>query len=732
MLPKDFFKYSLIVGLVAVLSTPFIIADSQLFPFITGKAFTFRILTEVLLGLWLIGMFFDSSIRPRFSWILGSVLIFGAVVTVADLTGMSFYKSFWSNFERMDGLVTTLHLVAYFLVAGSVLNTRSKWKYFFDTSVVASFIMSFYVFLQLAGRITINQGGVRVDGTFGNATYLAVYMMFNFFITLFLLFRIYTSGKSESKWFVFAWYVVALVCQVISIYFTATRGVILGLIGGLVLSTLVVAIFERSQPTIRKIALGGLVAIALLVGGFFMIRNTQFVTQSPTLSRFTSMSVEQISSQGRRYIWPMAWEGFKEKPILGWGQENFNYVFNKYYDPRMYAQEQWFDRAHNVVLDWLVVGGVLGLVAYFAMFIALLVLLWKNTTFSLVEKSLILGLVGAYFFQNLFVFDNQISYIYFFSLLAFIHSENTREKSEPGWLSRFSANTLVTQKILPVIVIIVTAGLIYGLNIRPISASRNLIKSLNVARTSPEQSLNFFRETFRSNTFANKEAVEQLFNQLNYFINPSVGEGIKKDYADLAIQNLDIQIEKFPSDARPLLFMGSLMNRLGDYQGALTYLEKAVSESPNKQTIIFEVGLAYLSSGDVKKALEHFKIAYDLAPDFSEARIFYAIAAIYDKNPTLTNELLAPLSVDTLALDERVVSAFASNGRMADATKLVEKRVEMEPQNVSLRFRLSAGYLALDQRAKSIEVLREVVRLFPEHKDQVEYYIKEIQAGRNP
>jgi O-antigen ligase len=54
----------------------------------------------------------------------------------------------------------------------------------------------------------------------------------------------------------------------------------------------------------------------------------------------------------------MVYQGFKEKPVFGWGQENFNYVFNKYYNPAMFDQEQWFDRAHNEFLDWLIAGGL--------------------------------------------------------------------------------------------------------------------------------------------------------------------------------------------------------------------------------------------------------------------------------------------------------------------------------------------------------------------------------------
>ena len=101
----------------------------------------------------------------------------------------------------------------------------------------------------------------------------------------------------------------------------------------------------------------------------------------------------------------MAIKGFKERPILGWGQENFNIVFNKHYNPLM-DQEQWFDRTHNIILDWLIAAGILGALSYLSLFVAVLVLIWRRGTFTFVEKSILTGLFAAYFFHNMFVFDN--------------------------------------------------------------------------------------------------------------------------------------------------------------------------------------------------------------------------------------------------------------------------------------------------------------------------------------
>lgn len=104
----------------------------------------------------------------------------------------------------------------------------------------------------------------------------------------------------------------------------------------------------------------------------------------------------------------MAWQGVRERPVLGWGLDNFHYVFAEKYDPAMYAQEQWFDRSHNVFMDWLVSAGVLGLIAYLSLFAIAIYMLWRispeSMTFS--SKAVIIGGLVAYLGHNIFVFDN--------------------------------------------------------------------------------------------------------------------------------------------------------------------------------------------------------------------------------------------------------------------------------------------------------------------------------------
>jgi len=288
-------RYFLLAGIFIIPFIALIISGKMFFPFITGKNFVFRILTELLLGGWAILALFDKTYRPKFSWLLVSVLSFVGVIALADIFGANPFKSFWSNFERMDGLISLIHLAGYFVVAGIVLNTEKLWDKFWNTSVAVSVIIGIYGILQLAGKITINQGGVRLDGTFGNASYLAIYMFFHIFITAFLLVK--WRGAIWMKYV----YGAIIILQLVILYFTATRGALLGLVGGVFLSTLLISIFEKQNKQNRKIAIGVLIAVAALIGIFFVAKNTRFINNNQVLGRLSSISLEEGATRFK--IW---------------------------------------------------------------------------------------------------------------------------------------------------------------------------------------------------------------------------------------------------------------------------------------------------------------------------------------------------------------------------------------------------------------------------------------------
>lgn len=715
-------------GIFLIPFIPFLVTESMLFPFITGKNFAFRIIVEIIFALWVILALRDEEYRPRFSWLLVGVTVFTAIVGLADFFAVDPAKAFWSNFERMEGYITVLHLFLFFVVLSSAFHLKKHWNNLFLTWITSGIFMSIYGLFQLSGAVTINQGGVRVDGTFGNATYLAIFLLCSIFFGILLFIR-----KSPAERKSFLWYFIpATLLQTVILYHTATRGVILGLIGGLLVSAVLIAIFEREDKTLKKISTGTLIGVFLVILTFFAVRDTSFVKESPVLSRFASLSTSEIKTQGRYFIWPMAIKGFQEKPALGWGQEGFIYVFNKNYDPRMYSQEQWFDRAHSVPLDWLIASGIFGFLAYIFIILSAYWYIWKGTDggYSLAEKSIITGLLSGYLFQGIFVFDNLISYLLFFSIIAMLHALSGGKKMV---MSGRVFNHSMQGAVAGVLVIAFMFAF-YFANWKPIRASQTLIDALRTMSNSvpTDQTISLFEKTFAYDTFANAEAAEQLATLTGSFMAQGVSKDVRDRYVAVTDKELTAIIDKSPQNARYRLFRGSFYRSIGALDKSINDLEKAIELSPNKQTILFELGSTLLRKNDGEGALAVFKKAFELEPSYLEARMVYGITAIAAGKHEIATEVLGEVPNETLNFDDRVLNVYVQFDRWDEIVRIFNYRIEHGEDTVDNNMSLAVAYLRIGNRAKSIDILERVAVKNPELRSQVDYYIKEIQAGRDP
>ncbi|TAL48881.1 tetratricopeptide repeat protein [Patescibacteria group bacterium] len=727
---EKYLKRVIYAGLFTVPFIPFLVTGPLLFPFITGKAFAFRIIVEVIFVVWLTLALRDGSFRPKRSWLIAAFALFVVVVGLADLFGVAPYKSFWSNYERMEGYVTILHLFAYFVVAVSVLTREILWRRLFAVWVGSSVLMTLYGLAQLAGKVAINQGGVRVDGRLGNATYLAVYLLSNIFLTLYLYVR------SDNRKKALYWFVPAILLQLYILYFTATRGAILGLIGGLIVGALLIAVRERRDVALRTVSVGLLTLVVLAVSGFFAFRVTDLVRKNPVLSRFSAISFEDAKKQARYYIWPMALKGIKERPLLGWGQENFSFVFNKYYHPKLYNQEQWFDRVHNSPLDWFIAAGFFGFLLYLSFFVLALWYLWrKGEKFSVGERAVLTGFLAAYFFQNLFVFDNLVSYTLFFTVLAYIHCRI----ADRAVLSTVPVLPPRSTAIAAAFLTLALTGSLYMVVVKPALAGSTLIQAMARVRAQLsgqpellEQSLDYFRKALSYNTLGNGEIREQLAITSGIFFTESVPQELRQEYFALAQTELNKQGEQSENDPRYHLLYGSFLLRAGFADRALESFQKAHSLSPAKQTVFFDMASVYLAIGQPQKALLLLEEAYNLEPDYQLARVYYAVAAIYNKKFSLAEDLLSKIPPEDVASDVRIVNAYADNGQFRKLLPLFLTRLQRNPDDPQNNLSLAALYLELGERQKSLEVLERLKQRKPEMKDQIDFYIKEIQAGRKP
>ncbi len=772
---NNFIRKIIVIGLFAAAFSPLIVSSSLYFPFITGKNFFFRIITEVIVFLWLILAVRDKNYLPQKSWLTATLGAFIVVIGVADMFGENPYKSFWSNYERMEGFISLIHLFGYFLVLGSILNTKELWNKFLNFNLGVGLYAAFYGFLQITKLISNMQGGERVDGPLGNPAYFGGYVLFLIAFSLIYLFR---NNKVEFyKWiyagFLFSYpiilifnsfganqktillyhvvlaalfgillmipksifmarssYLFLTFIYLIILYKTATRGAVLGLVGGVLLAVLI--LIFKTGGNVKKISITALLLLVVAIGSLWFLKQNNIVTSNPTLNRLINISLSERTVASRFLVWNMAYQGFKERPILGWGQEGFNFVFNKHYDPEMWRQEPWFDRAHNVFLDWLISGGIFGLVLYSSLFILVIYYLWFKVSLkddvSLAEKSIITGLLAAYTFHNFFVFDNLISYLMFLFLLAYVHYLYS---NEPLPVANKFYNLVNDNKVFNIwlaFISIFVVFSIYFLNIKPIMASNYIIDGLVGAGN--QAGVEALKKAINLKTFGTTEAREQLSQISSCIGRLNVSTVIKNLYFDYAREQMTKQIEQFPNDTRHYVFMANLLANYGDNEGTMNNLLKARELSPKKQDIMFQMVYSYINSKEFEKAFNLAKEAYDLAPEFTRAQMIYGYTAIINDVPEVENEMLKD-NQDKWT-DQNILNAYITKKRYDKVLEIWKKRAEINPNDPQVRFSLAASYLANNQPQKAIEQLNEAIKIDPNLKKQAEFYISQIRLGKNP
>ncbi len=716
-------KWISLSALFLITLAPLVVPSSYFFPFITGKAFFFRILVEIAVCAWVVLAFLDKEYRPRFSWIGGVVLAFTLWMFVADCFAINPMKAFWSNFERMEGWVLLIHLFGFFVVASSVLRVEKKWRAWFLASLGVSVVVSLYAILQVAGVLQIHQGSTRIDATFGNSAYLAIYFLFNVFIALWLAFSSKDeSGKSDKqKWLKWSLITLAAV-EAVLIFLTETRGAILGLVGALALVALLVSLTAGKR--FRRFAMGAFAGILILSGIFYLARNSSVVQQNHVLHRIASIS--PADGQTRFTIWHIAFQGVAERPIVGWGQEGFNYVFSKYFDPSLYQQEAWFDRAHNAFIDWLIAGGVPAFILYLSLFVSAIILLWKRSELARSERIFLTAALVGYACHNLFVFDNLYSYIYFFAILALIDSQIARPFAFFEHTPELSAED-GTLYALPV-ALVAACTLIWTVNVSGINTSSKLIAALSTQGNDLPTSIALFEDLAAHPSFASQEIREQLVSYESSVVqNSSATNEEKQKVASLAISEMQKQTAEYPLDVREHLELFVAYRTAGDNENASKEMETAIKLSPKKETTWIQAGVFEMAIGNIQMAQADFNVAYLLGPQFSELAAYAAAGDIMVGDKTTGDKLLLGAYGTTTVDSDILAVAYYRTKDWQRLINLWVLRVNNANASVQTWFGLASAYYVSGDTLGAVKVIKEAVQKYPEAAQSGAAIISEIE-----
>lgn len=612
-------------GTYLILLTPLIINRNFYFPFVGLKSLYFMGLAEVIFFSWLFLIIFDKKFRPHFNPLLGSLILFLIILIIAAVLGVDPSYSFWSKYERMTGILMMLHLFAFFLVISSTFE-REDWKKIFAVSITTGMIISFIA-------LTSTNETMRGGATIGNDSFLGTYLLFNLFLALYLIF---TSKEGLKTYSSFCFSIMSL-----TLFLSGARAAKLSFLGGIILLSFLWLIFcQKRKLKLVGISLLILSILAVICLTFFAFQPESFVRKQ-IIERFAGETFG-----GRFIVWQKAWENFLERPLFGWGPENFEFPFTKNYNSCLGAApcggDIWYDRAHNIIFDTLVTSGILGMLAYFGIFISVFYLLWKNYPAPYAQHNLanqnakslgsgvdfwipiiFTALLISYLIQNLTVFDMVSSYMMFFLILGFVAGFSS--KREENLLDQRPPHFLIG-----IIILILFIFSFFEFMIKPTLTDYYVISVIKSPLAS-EKRMNFYKKALETSPLG-KYQVRDFFGQLllediqSGEIKEVSRENFKKEI-DFIIEELEKTIKECPIDFRSRLTLGKIYNMYAiflDPSKALLadqILEKTIELSPANQQGYWALAQARLLENKPQEAVSLAEKSISLNPKMKQSHI---------------------------------------------------------------------------------------------------------------
>ena len=460
------------LGVMLVLVIPLVVTPGTLFPFVVGKALLARTVIEVTFALWLILIIYRPEYRPPRSWVLIALVVWLAVSLLAGVAGVSFTRSLWSTYERMQGIADLAHWVGYILVAGSVFRTLADWRSLFTVNLAVCAVASALGLGQHYGLFEspILAGSQRIASTLGNATYLGAYTSISALAGLGLLWHSFTpraaapggaapaqprnrsrarrrqrrSGGREFRFNYLPWlrgfWGLAILCSGWAMWLTGTRGAVVGLAVAIIVFAVGYLVWG-AMPRVRRVCwglLGVIIAATVLLivaAGLDIGYNPNLATRTMT-QRLVAIGPDDLSVQGRIASVRAGFDAWQDRPLLGWGPENFLIAWGRHVVPVPGFYDR-FDQAHSKIVEALTTTGAVGLVSYLSIWLAMAVAMLRSVRLRRDYGQLCVGIMGAtmvcYFVQNLFLFDTPGTVMLFAILAAFAASEERwRRENAPA------------------------------------------------------------------------------------------------------------------------------------------------------------------------------------------------------------------------------------------------------------------------------------------------------------
>ncbi|MBU4367923.1 O-antigen ligase family protein [Patescibacteria group bacterium] len=426
-----------LIGFFFIASLPFWAAPPLLHPAPWGKTIVFRIILSILIFFFVYQIAYCKNISllkrlesKAVKSILGLLALLFSLFLLSTIFSQDISFSFWGSPWRAGGFLIFAFYIIFALLAFSIIKDRD-WKKIWDFSIFVGILVVVFGICQYFKMFPdfIVSLEVGVASTMGSSGLFAPYLSFLFFLALSL-------GLKEKSIPRKIFYFLSILLFIFGIFISGARAVYLAIIIGLFFFFF----FYPKKMARLKIITSCLLILAVLVIYYLNVfpEPPGFVKNNTTSNKIFSYVAARSSlkqafidlTETRFSAWRVGLQAIKEKPILGWGPENFSIGYDKYYDPTLpQIATLWWDRAHNFLIEYATTGGIPFLIVYLLL---IGVLFWqlqklknprKPEETSLNQRSITIHGIQATFIAYLaamfFSFDGFDTYLLFFLLTGY-------------------------------------------------------------------------------------------------------------------------------------------------------------------------------------------------------------------------------------------------------------------------------------------------------------------------
>ena len=774
------FYWFYLVGFFVILTLPILNLPPWFSPPDWGKTIVFRILLSILIFVFLWQALSKEQITIKTSlpfWLLVSLL---GIFLLANIFSLDPHFSFWGSPYRSGGFLNFAFYIIFAILVFSIIRQKD-WQKIWDFAIFIGILVSIVAIFQQYGLISkiFIPFGARAPSTIGGPIFLAIYLLLLSFLTL--SFGLKQAGLKKLFYFL-----SFLLFFLVAVFITQTRAVIIGYLVGFLFFILFYPVRKFSVSLGLK-----LTALIILLSGIYGIYfvNTQtelpqFIQKNKFLNGVTArLSIEVGLADSRISGWKVALQALKDRPILGYGPENFSIGFDKYYDPSLPGIEKmpgvvhsWWDRAHNFVFDIGVTAGIPALIIYLALFG---VLFWQlqglkrdaniqmhtNDTNKVIIAHGIQATFLAYLVANFFSFDTFSTYLTLFLLIAYsLHllakqevgkSQDNRsgftriltpkENKFPTGQARIYADILKWKKIILLFLFVLLIWFVWDFNIKPLQINGQINTAIY------ESQHNFCENALnRVEKILSSRSILDSYLRLKYI---DVIQECLRQKPELtfqlslkATQLLKEVTEMRPYYTRSWLLLGGYTNALIEVgQGEMPaedfeklknevnfYFEKAFELSPKRQEVLIEWTKADLVAGEYQKAKERAQKCIDLNSKLGDCYWLQGLSQIFlgEKDAAKSSLQLASQKGYPIGAKISLVQLLQAYNIVKDYPELIlifQQLVSIEPNNPQYHASLAVAYKEIGDFEKAKKEALKVLELQPEAKGEVEEFLKTLK-----